>query len=271
MPARNRRNAASRTSAVMSGRGSGNSPTGAQSMRGMIPMPGGSRASSLPHVRTCPTAAGSSRMPRTPSSAATRKSCSPGAGARPARNCWPSAGEPVPAEVAARFEEARRQRADGVPVAYLLGRREFWSLEFAVSPAVLVPRPETELLVERVLELVTAPAAQRRRSRHRFRRDRHRARARAARAGASPAPTSRADALAVARGNGARLAAGRVEWAARATGTQRSPAGASTRSPATRPTSPRTTRCSTADGLRHEPRGALTPGGDGIARPRHSY
>ena len=69
-------------------------------------------------------------------------------------------GETVPAEVAARFEHARRQRAAGVPVAYLLGRREFWSLEFAVSPAVLVPRPETELLVERVLAIVAAPAAQ---------------------------------------------------------------------------------------------------------------
>ena len=52
------------------------------------------------------------------------------------------------------------KRAAGVPVAYLLGRREFWSLDFVVSPAVLVPRPETELLVQRLLQLVTAPAAQ---------------------------------------------------------------------------------------------------------------
>ena len=57
------------------------------------------------------------------------------------------------------FAEARRQRASGVPVAYLLGRREFWSLDFTVNAAVLVPRPETELLVQRVLDLVSAPAA----------------------------------------------------------------------------------------------------------------
>lgn len=43
------------------------------------------------------------------------------------------------------------RRAAGEPLAYLTGRREFWSLDFAVTPAVLVPRPETELLVERVL------------------------------------------------------------------------------------------------------------------------
>ena len=71
-----------------------------------------------------------------------------------------TSGAEVPAEVAARFEETRRQRADGVPVAYLLGRREFWSLEFAVNPAVLVPRPETELLVQRILDLVGATEAE---------------------------------------------------------------------------------------------------------------
>src|SRR6476659_9215279 len=68
-------------------------------------------------------------------------------------------GETVPDEVAASFEQARRQRADGVPVAYLLGRREFWSLDFAVNPAVLVPRPETELLVQRVLDLIPSAEA----------------------------------------------------------------------------------------------------------------
>jgi release factor glutamine methyltransferase len=43
------------------------------------------------------------------------------------------------------------RRADGVPIAYLTGKREFWSLELAVTPAVLVPRPETELVVELTL------------------------------------------------------------------------------------------------------------------------
>jgi len=45
------------------------------------------------------------------------------------------------------------RRAAGEPVAYIIGRKGFWSLELDVSPAVLVPRPETELLVERALAL----------------------------------------------------------------------------------------------------------------------
>jgi release factor glutamine methyltransferase len=51
---------------------------------------------------------------------------------------------------------ARRQR--GEPVAYLTGVREFWSLEIEVSPAVLIPRPETELLVEKALERIPRDA-----------------------------------------------------------------------------------------------------------------
>src|SRR6185436_4374359 len=69
------------------------------------------------------------------------------------------AGDPVPGDVAARFTAACARRAAGESVAYLLGRREFWSLDFEVGPAVLVPRPETELLVERTLALITAPVA----------------------------------------------------------------------------------------------------------------
>jgi release factor glutamine methyltransferase len=45
------------------------------------------------------------------------------------------------------------RRATGEPVAYIVGAKEFWSLRLAVSSAVLVPRPETELLVERALKL----------------------------------------------------------------------------------------------------------------------
>lgn len=44
------------------------------------------------------------------------------------------------------------RRADGEPIAYLVGEREFWSLSFKVTPAVLIPRPETELLVAQVLQ-----------------------------------------------------------------------------------------------------------------------
>lgn len=51
------------------------------------------------------------------------------------------------------FRELVRQRAAGTPVAYLVGYREFYSLRFRVSPAVLIPRPETETLVLELLEL----------------------------------------------------------------------------------------------------------------------
>lgn len=51
------------------------------------------------------------------------------------------------------FRELVRQRAAGMPVAYLVGYREFFSLPFHVSPEVLIPRPETELLVVRMLDL----------------------------------------------------------------------------------------------------------------------
>ena len=45
------------------------------------------------------------------------------------------------------------RRSTGEPLAYVIGRKDFWSLQLAVTPAVLVPRPETELLVERALAL----------------------------------------------------------------------------------------------------------------------
>ena len=50
------------------------------------------------------------------------------------------------------FAELVDKRREGVPIAYLTGQREFWSREFKVAPAVLIPRPETELLVELCLE-----------------------------------------------------------------------------------------------------------------------
>src|SRR5690242_21396459 len=58
-----------------------------------------------------------------------------------------------------RFATLAARRRTGEPVAYLTGSREFYSLEFKVTPAVLVPRPETELLVEAVLESIPADAS----------------------------------------------------------------------------------------------------------------
>src|SRR5205814_1996168 len=51
---------------------------------------------------------------------------------------------------ASRVDELVAKRADGVPVAYLRGFKEFYGLRFAVDPRVLVPRPETEALVDAV-------------------------------------------------------------------------------------------------------------------------
>jgi len=55
-------------------------------------------------------------------------------------------------ETEARFRGYVERRSQGEPVAYILGRKEFYGLELAVNPAVLIPRPETELLVELSLE-----------------------------------------------------------------------------------------------------------------------
>lgn len=54
----------------------------------------------------------------------------------------------------AEFRELVRRRAAGAPVAYLVGHREFYSLDFEVNPSVLIPRPETEFLVVAVTDLV---------------------------------------------------------------------------------------------------------------------
>lgn len=59
----------------------------------------------------------------------------------------------------ARLEQLLMRRARGEPIAYLTGHREFWSLDLVVTPAVLIPRPETELLVERALALMPEDSA----------------------------------------------------------------------------------------------------------------
>jgi release factor glutamine methyltransferase len=58
----------------------------------------------------------------------------------------------------AHYEALLTRRAQGEPLAYLVGRWEFWSLELAVGPAVLIPRPETELLVELALARIPPEA-----------------------------------------------------------------------------------------------------------------
>jgi release factor glutamine methyltransferase len=55
-----------------------------------------------------------------------------------------------------RFRELCRRRAGGEPIAYIVGRKEFMGLDFEVGPAVLIPRPETELLVEAALRRIAA-------------------------------------------------------------------------------------------------------------------
>ena len=58
-----------------------------------------------------------------------------------------------------RFFELAKRRRDGEPVAYLTGRREFWGLDLRINPAVLIPRPETETLVQAALTRLPADRA----------------------------------------------------------------------------------------------------------------
>ena len=62
-------------------------------------------------------------------------------------------------EATDRYEAGVTRRSHGEPVAYILGEKEFWSLPLAVGPGVLVPRPETELVVERALARFPPDAA----------------------------------------------------------------------------------------------------------------
>jgi release factor glutamine methyltransferase len=68
--------------------------------------------------------------------------------------------DPPSSEFRGRYEALVARRAAREPVSVILGRREFWGLDFEVTPAVLAPRPETELIVEAALEcLKAAPGA----------------------------------------------------------------------------------------------------------------
>jgi len=71
---------------------------------------------------------------------------------------WPE--REVPPACAERFAADLARRRQGEPVAYILGRQGFWSLELEVAPDTLIPRPDTELLVETALQLLPATPAQ---------------------------------------------------------------------------------------------------------------
>ncbi|MEY4767993.1 MAG: hypothetical protein RL637_632 [Pseudomonadota bacterium] len=65
---------------------------------------------------------------------------------------WPK--KQLHAQQRIQFKNLLKQRQQGIPIAYLTGSREFWSREFKVNPDVLIPRPDTELLIELALALI---------------------------------------------------------------------------------------------------------------------
>jgi release factor glutamine methyltransferase len=67
---------------------------------------------------------------------------------------WPD--QQLQPEHLAAFKALLEQRQKGMPVAYITGNREFWSRDFLVTPDVLIPRPDTELLIELSLNLIPA-------------------------------------------------------------------------------------------------------------------
>ena len=86
-----------------------------------------------------------------------------GRGQRPGGGSWLIAHDDdvLPAGIMARFDDWVARREGGEPVAYILGWREFYGHRFAVAPGVLIPRPETELLVDEGLAAVASVSAPR--------------------------------------------------------------------------------------------------------------
>ena len=70
---------------------------------------------------------------------------------------WPE--RIVPSEAALTFADYLQRRRSGEPVAYILGQQGFWKLDLEVAPHTLIPRPDTELLVETALDLLPATPA----------------------------------------------------------------------------------------------------------------
>jgi release factor glutamine methyltransferase len=166
----------------------------------------------------------------------------------------------VAAAAATQFRAECARRAAGEPLAYIEGRKEFWSLDLTVTPDVLVPRPETELLVElalrllpdgpqRIVDLGTGSGAIALALAH----ERPQ--------WAITAVDASAAALAIARGNAARLGLGRVRFLE---GNWCEPLGAE-RFDAIVSNPPYVAAADPAlDALRHEPRSALASGVEGL-------
>jgi len=70
-----------------------------------------------------------------------------------------AAADPEPPGFASTYEALVERRSAHEPVSYIVGHHEFWGLKIEVSPAVLIPRPETELIVEIALDIVPAQSA----------------------------------------------------------------------------------------------------------------
>ena len=64
--------------------------------------------------------------------------------------------QPLTTDELQRFKALIKRRVNHEPVAYILGRKEFWSMDLRVTREVLIPRPETECLVEKSLEILAA-------------------------------------------------------------------------------------------------------------------
>jgi len=173
----------------------------------------------------------------------------------------------LPREAADAFFGLAKRRRDGEPIAYLTGIREFWGLPLTVSPAVLIPRPETEALVElalarlppdrelAILDLGTGSGA----IAIAFAHERPRARV--------VATDRSAEALAIARDNAQRLELANVEFL-RSDWYDGVPATRFDLIAANPPyVDPEDAHLAAGD-VRFEPRASLVPSGDGLAALR---
>ncbi len=174
---------------------------------------------------------------------------------------------PVSAKAQQCFADLLERRMAGEPVAYITGIREFWSLPLQVTPDVLIPRPETELLVEAALQRL--PAGEKWRVA-----DLGTGSGAVALAIARERPLCEihasdisASALAVARGNAHRLAPGRVQFHQ---GSWFEPLEGRFHLVVSNPPYVRDDDPHLESGdCRFEPRVALSPGGDGLDAIRH--